>query len=242
MSEHVSELRPYGRPGILGLRTGQLVLHRRASDPQNPRLIQVHQVMEIKGVTHVFPTLEGMRGAIQAGGNTIRVIDLGPKSPVRLEEGAEQAYIMLALGPADNEAVVGDIGDEEFAPPPLPILDMDVASATDLDDRSEAVVAVLRVQRLRPVIESKAPLEIQAVVVADLTTQMILAEDVTAIDGTLLVGKGQEVTELLRERLKNFARGSTIEEPIRVFVQARRPFRPHPRSRRHTTGTHTDSR
>lgn len=229
MSGPISELRPCGRPGILGLRTGQLVLHRRASDPQNPKLIQVHQVMEIKGVTHVFPMLEGMRGAIQAGGTTIRVIDLGPKGAVRLEEGKEQAYIMLALGPADSEAVVGDIGDEEFAP--LPILDMDVASATDLDDRSEAVVAVLRVQRLRPVIDCKTPLEIQAVVVADLTTQMILAEDVTAMDGTLLVGKGQEVTELLRERLKNFARGSTIEEPIRVFVQARRAFRTHTGSR-----------
>ncbi len=53
----------------------------------------------------------------------------------------------------------------------------------------------------------------------DLTTQMILAEDVRTVDGTLLVGKGQEVTTSIRQRLLNFARNGRLKESARVLVR-----------------------
>ena len=54
----------------------------------------------------------------------------------------------------------------------------------------------------------------------DLRENMIIAEDVTTMDGTLLVGKGQEATPSLCERLRNFARNKNVEEPLRVLVPA----------------------
>ncbi len=52
----------------------------------------------------------------------------------------------------------------------------------------------------------------------DLRAHMILADDITTLKGRLLVTRGQEVSPLLIERLKNFAVNSEINEPIRVFV------------------------
>ncbi len=63
-------------------------------------------------------------------------------------------------------------------------------------------------------------LEIQEIGVKDLTTQMIVAEDVTTTDGMLLVSKGQEVTPSLRQRLRNFAQNRKLQEPIHVLVRA----------------------
>ncbi|MBU0719279.1 MAG: response regulator [Planctomycetes bacterium] len=62
--------------------------------------------------------------------------------------------------------------------------------------------------------------EIREVRVRDLTTHMMLAEDILSRDGTLIVSKGQEVTPSLCQRLKNFARKRDIQEPIHVLVQA----------------------
>ena len=66
----------------------------------------------------------------------------------------------------------------------------------------------------------ETPIRTKEVRVRELTPAMTLAADVTTAEGTLLVGKGQEVTPSLCQRLKNFARRSNIKEPIRVFVQA----------------------
>ena len=62
--------------------------------------------------------------------------------------------------------------------------------------------------------------EIREVALKDLMTHMILADDVTTIDGTLLVSKGQEVTSSMRQRLRNFAHNGRIKGPIRVLVRA----------------------
>lgn len=66
-----------------------------------------------------------------------------------------------------------------------------------------------------------ASFEVRKVGVKDLTTNMAMAEDVTTINGLLVVTKGQEVTPSLCQRLKNFAAKSQIEEPIRVLVRTR---------------------
>jgi len=72
---------------------------------------------------------------------------------------------------------------------------------------------------METVIGFEASFEIQEIGIKNLTTHMILAEDVTTTDGTLLVSKGQEVTASLRQRLRNFARNKKLEGPIRVLVQ-----------------------
>ena len=51
-----------------------------------------------------------------------------------------------------------------------------------------------------------------------LKPHMILAEDVRALNGNLLISRGQEVTLALTERLKSFCGAAGVKEPIRVFV------------------------
>ncbi|MBU0595075.1 response regulator [Candidatus Bipolaricaulota bacterium] len=65
----------------------------------------------------------------------------------------------------------------------------------------------------------KAPVSIRSVRMRELNTTMTLVEDVTTVEGSLVVGKGQEVTHSLCERLKNFSRHRDIKEPIRVMVR-----------------------
>ena len=54
--------------------------------------------------------------------------------------------------------------------------------------------------------------------VSRLRAHMILGEDVKALNGQLLISRGQEVTLALKERLKSFADTAGVKEPIRVFV------------------------
>jgi len=58
----------------------------------------------------------------------------------------------------------------------------------------------------------------QALSLENIRIGMILVEDVHAKNGMLLVGRGQEVSEGLLERLRNFAQSVGIREPIRVAV------------------------
>ena len=72
---------------------------------------------------------------------------------------------------------------------------------------------------LEIVIGFEEAFEIQEVKLRDLTTSMTLADDVTTEDGAMLVGKGQDVTSSVCQRLKNFARKRKVNEPIRVLVR-----------------------
>ncbi len=51
----------------------------------------------------------------------------------------------------------------------------------------------------------------------ELKSSMVLAEDIRAAGGGLLVSKGQEITWPLIARLKNFSRARQIKEPIKVI-------------------------
>lgn len=55
--------------------------------------------------------------------------------------------------------------------------------------------------------------------VSGLHAGMILAEEVRMRSGGLLVARGQEVTESLIERLRNFSAGNGINEPLRVIAR-----------------------
>ncbi len=61
--------------------------------------------------------------------------------------------------------------------------------------------------------------ELRSVKIGELRGGMIFAEDVTSLEGRLLVAKGQEVTPALFERLKNFSRVAPVKEPIKVLVK-----------------------
>lgn len=59
---------------------------------------------------------------------------------------------------------------------------------------------------------------VKAVQVQELRTFMILDENVRTKQGNLIVAKGREVNVALIERLKNFAQGVGVVEPIRVRI------------------------
>lgn len=59
--------------------------------------------------------------------------------------------------------------------------------------------------------------EIREVRLADLQVGMVFAEDVKTDVGTLLVGRGFEVTAGVVERVRNIRRG-TVKEPVRVIM------------------------
>jgi len=58
----------------------------------------------------------------------------------------------------------------------------------------------------------------RALPVHELDAHMILDQDVHARSGNLLVTKGQELTFPVLERLRRWARGVGVEEPVRVLV------------------------
>ena len=64
--------------------------------------------------------------------------------------------------------------------------------------------------------------ETREVCVQDLTGQMIFDQDVKTVTGVLLVSKGNEVTQTLRQRLHNYVLSSQVLEPIRVMVKPER--------------------
>jgi response regulator RpfG family c-di-GMP phosphodiesterase len=61
--------------------------------------------------------------------------------------------------------------------------------------------------------------EVYEMKVAALRTGMTFAEDVRTRSGGLLVARGQEVTESLLERIRNFSSSLGVKEPIHVIVR-----------------------
>ena len=54
--------------------------------------------------------------------------------------------------------------------------------------------------------------------VDDLDRRMVLDEDVFATDGLLLASKGQEISFPVLARLRNYAEGIGVVQPIKVIV------------------------
>jgi hypothetical protein len=59
---------------------------------------------------------------------------------------------------------------------------------------------------------------VRTVSLDELKTGMVLDEDLFATNDLLLMTQGQEITPAMLERLRNFARGIGIAEPVRVRV------------------------
>lgn len=71
---------------------------------------------------------------------------------------------------------------------------------------------------LEAVIWIEARYTVHEVSIEELVDNMILDDDVWTKTNTLLITKGQEVSPLIRKRLKNFAETVGVKEPIRVLV------------------------
>jgi response regulator RpfG family c-di-GMP phosphodiesterase len=74
---------------------------------------------------------------------------------------------------------------------------------------------------LEAVIWIEGKFQVKVVPVRDLQDFMILDDDVFTAGGTLLIAKGQEVNQLIRKRLHNFAETEGIKEPLQVLVPLR---------------------
>jgi response regulator RpfG family c-di-GMP phosphodiesterase len=62
------------------------------------------------------------------------------------------------------------------------------------------------------------PMTTRSVTLEELEQTMIIDQDVTTIEGLIVIRKGHEVTEMVRERLERFNKGVGIKEPIRVLA------------------------
>jgi FixJ family two-component response regulator len=62
---------------------------------------------------------------------------------------------------------------------------------------------------------------VKYVTLHELRGGMVLAEAITATNGSLIVAKGQEVNEMLRRRLENFAAQGSIGNSVRVYIEGR---------------------
>lgn len=71
---------------------------------------------------------------------------------------------------------------------------------------------------LKEVTHVEADGSLKEVTVKELKVGMIIDRDVEALNGNLLVHEGQEVSLSVLLRLRNFARGVGVQEPIRVRV------------------------
>ena len=73
------------------------------------------------------------------------------------------------------------------------------------------------VEALKRIIVAEKGYEVKYVKTSELTTQMILAEDIKTSTGTLFAAQGCRITLLVRIRLINLAQAKSIKEPIKVF-------------------------
>ncbi|MEK6737136.1 MAG: HD domain-containing phosphohydrolase [Planctomycetota bacterium] len=74
------------------------------------------------------------------------------------------------------------------------------------------------VEALKKIIVTEKGYEVKYVKTHELTTQMILAEDIKTSTGTLFAAQGYRITGLLRIRLINLAQAKNIKETVKVFV------------------------
>jgi hypothetical protein len=56
--------------------------------------------------------------------------------------------------------------------------------------------------------------------IGDITSSMILADDVFSTENLLLISKGFELTDSVIQRLKHFASNNRLRQPICVIVPA----------------------
>ncbi|MBN2318380.1 MAG: response regulator [Acidobacteria bacterium] len=71
---------------------------------------------------------------------------------------------------------------------------------------------------LKDVLDIENEYTARDVSVAELMPGMVLSEDLRTAQGLLLIARGNEISKVLIEKLKNFSGRAVINEPFRVFV------------------------
>ncbi|MCD6216876.1 response regulator [bacterium] len=89
------------------------------------------------------------------------------------------------------------------------------AAIAEMEEYSERYDPEM-LKALKETIREQKKYVLKSVTVGELTTGMILGQNVVNRDGLLLITKGQEVSNVMRERLKNYAMTVGVEEPIEV--------------------------
>lgn len=155
------------------------------------------------------------QGRFKTGSNLIRNIP-------RMEPVAR----MISLQPAIAEGRIPDDPASEGAC--MLYLALEVEARSSQGGSLLAILGELRGRldaRFKPYLDilegmdaEAAAQKIRSIQVVDLTLGMVLAEDVRTRTGLLLVGKGQEVTDLVLTRLRGYARTPGIKEPFKVTV------------------------
>jgi response regulator RpfG family c-di-GMP phosphodiesterase len=80
-----------------------------------------------------------------------------------------------------------------------------------------AILAALA--RARGGAEKESKSVVRELLIRDLRTGMLFAEDVRTVKGLLLIARGYEVTVSLTERIRNFSAEVGVREPIRVIIR-----------------------
>jgi hypothetical protein len=80
------------------------------------------------------------------------------------------------------------------------------------------------VDALKTILTSETRYEMKRVRISELIPNMILAEDLISVKGVMLVPNGQEITQSLCIRLKNFHDGGSIREPIKILMPVQPAF------------------
>jgi len=110
------------------------------------------------------------------------------------------------------------------------VLDFDTLEASGLA-KSAAIMELKKrpgwydpavLAALEAVIWIEARYTVREVSSDELDEGMILDDDIWTQTGTLLITKGQEVSSIIKKRLKNFAETVGVKEPIRVLVPLHR--------------------
>jgi hypothetical protein len=90
-----------------------------------------------------------------------------------------------------------------------------------LECRDHAALEVLTaLRKLKGCVQVKE--KVRGLRVVDLEVGMRVAEDIVATSGLVLIGRGMIVTDLLLDRLHNYARMIEIVEPVLAVPGARR--------------------
>ncbi|MEV4347569.1 response regulator [Actinoplanes sp. NPDC049596] len=99
-------------------------------------------------------------------------------------------------------------------------LEVDSAIAV-LECREDSAMSVLSALRKKKGVEFVAE-KVRGLRVVDLEVNMRVAEDIVAVNGLVLIGRGMIVTDLLLDRLTNYARMIEIVEPVLAIPGGRR--------------------
>ncbi len=174
----------------------------------------------------VIPPEEGEDGSLQDR-HTDVARDLIAKIP-RLETAATIVGHQLAADPAVSGDEPGDWSDADLSAEMLRVavrLDQLVTAGRNRDDavaelRSEASSPRFLVDALARLDSGAEPMVTVETKADKLAAGMTLAADVQSITGVKLAGEGMVLTSALVGRIRSFASGTGVVEPIAVLVPA----------------------